>query len=136
MAKSRRKKTRRKKRKAKGLTQQEKEKINSTLKNRNLKTISLSSKYHELPSELQKKIELQVKSYLQEKKKKEKQLLLKSPIYVPGQDVLDAEKEAKLAREKAKESREKLEKLKEKLEKLKEKNRLRKLRKEQREAQE
>ena len=70
MGKTRRKKPKRKyKKKAKGLTQQEKEKINSTLKNKNLKTLSLSSKYHELPSELQKKIELNVKYYLKEEKK-------------------------------------------------------------------
>lgn len=92
MAKSRRKKTRRKKRKAKGLTQQEKEKINSTLKNRNLKTISLSSKYHELPSELQKKIELEVKSYLQEKKK------VKKPTSADRERLNNAIREAQEAR--------------------------------------
>jgi len=69
MAKSKRKKTRRKKRKARGLTQQEKEKINSTLKNKSLKTLSLSNKYHELPSELQRKIDLSLKPYLQESEK-------------------------------------------------------------------
>jgi hypothetical protein len=76
------------------------------------------------------KISQQVKKIKEKKKKKkEKEVKLKdSPIYVPSQDVLDAEK-------KAKESKAVLGDLEERLAKVQEEKRLRKLLKQQKRAQ-